>query len=97
MVVCMTMTTIPLWLDIDGEHVGDALQQTCEKLNGGGGDVFLNFSSVTRIDPGALKAMEELAGLADDKNVKVALRGVSVQIYKVLKLVKLAPRLTFVA
>ncbi len=33
--------------------------------------------------------MEGLAGLADDKAVKVGLLGVSVQIYKVLKLAKL--------
>ena len=39
--------------------------------------------------------MEQLASLADDKAVKIGLRGVNVDIYKVLKLVKLAPRFCF--
>ncbi len=93
----MTMTITPVWLEMDGERVGDALQETHEKMNGGEGDVFLDFSSVRRIDPSALKAMEILAGRADEKAVKVVLRGVNVDIYKVLKLVKLAPRFSFVA
>ena len=93
----MTMTMIPVWLEIDGERAVDALQETREKLNGDAGDVFLDFSSVRRIDPSALKAMESLAGRADEKAVKVVLRGVNVDIYKVLKLMKLAPRFSFVA
>ena len=59
------------------------------------GEVVLDFSSVRRIDPSALRAMEKLAGIADDKAVKVVLRGVNVDIYKVLKLVKLTPRFSF--
>ena len=49
-----------------------------------------------RIDPSALRAMEDFAGIADDKGVKVVLRGVNVDIYKVLKLVKLTSRFSFV-
>jgi len=40
--------------------------------------------------------MEELACIADDKGVKVELRGVNVAVYRVLKLVKLASRFSFV-
>ena len=97
MVVRMNMTTIPVWHEIDGHHVADSLQETCEKLNGAAGDVFLDFSSVRRIDPSALKAMEELASLADEKAVKIALRAVNVDTYRVLKLMRLAPRFSFVA
>ena len=50
-----------------------------------------------RIDPSAVREMEKLAGVADDKAVKVGLRGVNIDIYKVLKLVKLAPRFSFLA
>ena len=64
-------------------------------LDSAEGDVVLDFSSVRRIDPSALRAMEELAGIADDKAVKVVLRGVNVDIYKVLKLVKLTSRFSF--
>ena len=93
----MTTTMIPVWLEIDAERAVDVLQETHEKLNGDAGDVFLDFSSVRRIDPSALKAMETLASRADEKAVKILLRGVNVDIYKVLKLVKLAPRFSFVA
>ena len=34
--------------------------------------------------------------MADAKTVKVVLRGVNVDVYKVLKLVKLTPRFSFV-
>jgi anti-anti-sigma regulatory factor len=89
------MDSIAVWTKIDGERVADALQETGEKLNGAQGEVVLDFSSVRRIDSHALRAMEALAGSADEKNIKVVLRGVNIDIYKVLKLVKLAPRFSF--
>ena len=93
MVVRMAM--IPVWLKIDEESVVQALQEAGEKLDGVEGEVALDFSSVRRIDPSALRAMEEFAGIAADKGVKVVLRGVSIGVYKVLKLVKLAWRFSF--
>ena len=48
-----------------------------------------------RLDSAALRALEELADKADAKAVKLVLRGVNVDVYKVLKLVKLASRLSF--
>jgi anti-anti-sigma regulatory factor len=95
MVVRMTMNAE--WLEIDGERVVQGLQAARETLDTAQGDVVLNFSSVRRIDPNALRAMEKLAGLADGKAVKVVLRGVNVDIYKVLKLVKLTSRFSFLA
>jgi anti-anti-sigma regulatory factor len=41
--------------------------------------------------------MEKLAAKAREKAGKVVLRGVHVDVYKVLKLTKLAPRLTFLS
>jgi anti-anti-sigma regulatory factor len=93
----MTMTTFSVWPKVDGETIVQALQEAREKLDSAEGDVLLDFSSVRRIDPSALTAMEELAGIADDKAVKVVLRGVNVDIYKVLKLVKLTSRFSFLA
>lgn len=89
------MAMIPVWLKIDEESVVQALQEAGEKLDGVEGEVALDFSSVRRIDPRALRAMEEFAGIATDKSVKVVLRGVSIGVYKVLKLVKLAWRFSF--
>jgi anti-anti-sigma regulatory factor len=93
MVVRMAMTAV--WLKIDEERVIQALQDAGGKLDSVEDEVVLDFSSVLRIDPSALRVMEEFAGIADGKGVKIVLRGVSVGIYKVLKLVKLAPRFVF--
>ncbi len=90
----MVMKMISVW-PIDGERVISALQEAGAKLDNADGEVVLDFSSVRRLDPAALKAMEDLAGLADEKAVKLALRGVDVDVYKVLKLVELAPRFSF--
>lgn len=89
------MTVNAEWLEIDGEHVIQALQAAGETLDSAEGDMFLDFSSVRRIDSSVLRAMERLAGLADKKAVKVVLRGVNVDIYRVLKLVKLTSRFSF--
>jgi anti-anti-sigma regulatory factor len=83
-----------VWLKIDGERVARALQEALKKLDGIGGEVVLDFSSVHRIDTSALKAMENFAASVDGK-VKVALQGMNVDVYKVLKLIKLAPRFSF--
>jgi len=91
------MTRNAEWLEIDGERVVQGLQAARETLDTAQGDVVLDFSSVRRIDPNALRAMEKLAGLADGKAVKVVLRSVNVDIYKVLKLVKLTSRFSFLA
>ena len=97
MVVRMTNTLIPVWLEIDGEAVVPALQDACEKLDSADGEVVLDFSSVHRVDPSALRELDKLAGTADEKAIKVALRGVNVDVYRVLKLMKLASRFSFLA
>jgi anti-anti-sigma regulatory factor len=90
------MAMMAVWLKIDEERVVQALQEAGEKLDSVEGEVVLDFSSVRRIDPSALRGMEEFAGIAHAMDVKVALRGVNVDVYKVLKLVKLASRFSFV-
>ena len=91
----MGQSTVAMWLTIDQEHVVQSLQEASEKLDNAEGEMILDFSAVRRIDPSALREIEKLAGLADDKAVKVGLRGVNIDIYKVLKLVKLVPRFSF--
>lgn len=86
------MDSIAVWLKIDGVRAADALQEARERLDGAQGEVVLDFSSVCRIDTHALRAMEQLAASADEKTVKVVLRGVNIDTYKVLKLAKLASR-----
>jgi len=88
---------IAVWLKIDEKRIVQALQEAGEKLDSVESEVVLDLSSVRRIDPSAIGAMEEFAGIADDKGVKVVLRGVNVGVYKVLKLVKFGSRFWFVS
>lgn len=88
---------IAVWLKIDEERIVQALQESAETLDRAAGEVFLDFSFVRRLDASALGAMEEFASMADNKGVKVVLRGVKVSVYRVLKLVKMTSRFVFVS
>ena len=90
------MAMIAVFLNIDEQRVALALKEAGEKLDSAEGEAFLDFSSVRRIDSSALRAMEEFSRIADEKAIKVVLRGVNVDVYKVLKLVKLTQRFSFV-
>ena len=72
------------------------IQEAIEKVKSGESEVILDFSSVLRIDTNMVGALEELAGLADGKSVKVVLRAVNTDVYRVLKQLKLTQRFTFV-
>lgn len=85
-----------VFLNMDETRLVEALRETVGKLDGIEDEAVLDFSSVSRIDANAVRAMEELARVAGEQNIKVVLRGVNVDVYKVLKLVKLAPRFSFV-
>ena len=82
-------------LTVDDRWVVQGLEQAREKLDLAEGELVLDFSSVTRLDPSAVNALRQFADLADTRNVKLILRAVNVDIYKVLKLVKLTPRFSF--
>jgi anti-anti-sigma regulatory factor len=94
--MAVRMPMIPVFLNIDEERVVLDLQEAGGNLDCSQGEAVLDFSSVRRIDSNALQAMEGFARIADEKAVKIVLRGVNVDVYKVLKLVKLAHRFTFV-
>jgi len=59
------------------------------------GEVALDFSAVRRIDASVIAGLEKLADTAESKSVQVGLHGVNVDVYKVLKLLKLAQRFSF--
>jgi anti-anti-sigma regulatory factor len=90
------MATIDNLLNVDEANVVTALQEAAHQLERVGGEMVLDFSSVRRLDSSAVRAIEKLASIADEKAVKVALRGVNIDLYKTLKLMKLTHRFTFV-
>jgi len=89
------MATNAVWVKVDGGRVVQSLHEAREKVAGAQAEVVLDFSSVCRVDAGALRAMEGIADAVDGDRTKVVLRGVNIDIYKVLKLMKLAPRFAF--
>jgi anti-anti-sigma regulatory factor len=91
------MGVISVLLKLDQKQMVPALQEVCQTLDAAGGELVLDFSAVRRIDSNAVRAIEQLACTADGKAVKVVLRGVNVDVYKALKLVKLASRFSFAA
>jgi anti-anti-sigma regulatory factor len=75
---------------------GNAMwNEAIERVKGAEGELTLDFSGVARLDVGGVRAMEELAGLAGARRVRVVLRGVNVDIYRVLKALKLASAFGF--
>jgi anti-anti-sigma regulatory factor len=89
------MTTIAAPLIIDEQFLAHSVHEAAGKLNGDGSEFVLDFSSVHRIDSGGITAIESLACKADDAAVTVVLKGVTADVYKALKLVKLAARVSF--
>ena len=84
-----------IFLKIECDKILECLRLAGEKVGEGHGEPVLDFSAVHRIDPAALRAIEELAAASDRQNVKLGMRGVNVSIYKVLKLANLSQHFTF--
>lgn len=90
------MTMMAAILTVDDERVVQVLEEACQTLDTADGELVLDFSSVARLQPAAISALQTLAAMADQKAVKLVCRGVKVSVYRVLKLVKLAQRLSFI-
>jgi len=86
------MSEFALFLNLNDECVVCLLQEAAGSLDGAQGEAILDFSSVRRIDAGTLRALDDFARVAHEKAVRIVLRGVNVEVYKVLKLVKLMQR-----
>ncbi len=81
---------------IDPERVAHTLrQEAAEQVTGERREVILDFSAVKQVDVDTIYAMEELAALARERSVSLVLQGVSLEIYKVLKLMKLPDQFVF--
>ncbi len=81
---------------INEEHIAQQLNDIREKLPTEGPEVLLDFFLAQAFDPASIRALEELAGAADSVNTRMVLRGVNVEMYKVLKLAGLSDRFSFI-
>lgn len=89
------MAASPLLTEIKAGCLAESLLQAMKKLDTADGEMILDFSQVCRIDSAALKALLDLAIAAEPKKIRLILRGVNVDVYKVLKLMKLASRFSY--
>jgi len=82
---------------LEEKQLVPVLHDLSQKLDRAGTELVLDFSVVHGIDSQVIGAMDELAQKADEKSIRIVLRNVNVDVYKVLKLVKLTPRFAFAA
>jgi len=90
----MTTAKAPTYLEVAGDGAARAIESAREKLESGE-ELTLDFSHVARVNPSALRALEALAQAAEEKAARIALRGITVEVYKVLKLARLTSRFSF--
>ena len=83
------------WLSVERDGVDHALREARKRLENAQDEVVLDFASVYRIDSGALRALHDLADTASGNGRQLVLSHVSVDIYKVLKLMGLTSRFSF--
>jgi anti-anti-sigma regulatory factor len=88
--------TIAVLRKVDNESVASILREVEKSLKRAQGELVIDFSSVARLDGVALSSLAEFASKADTASVKVILRGVNVDVFKVLVLMKLNSRFSFV-
>lgn len=89
------MSANDLFLAVEEERIVPLLKETTVRLDWRQGQAVLDFSAVHRINSDALKALEDLAQVAEGKAVKIVLRGVTVDVYKVLKLIRMTHKVSF--
>jgi len=80
-------------LKLEEGQIAATLQQVAKSL--APGEIVLDFRAVQRIDSVALRTLEELVRTASEKQSCIVLRGVNVDLYKAIKLLKPAGRFSF--
>lgn len=72
-----------------------ALEKAAKALDGSQNEAVFNLSQVRRLDSHDLRELEEFVRTAEEKKIKIVLRGVNVDLYKTLKLAKLDCKFVF--
>ncbi len=91
------MATIADWLKVDPGRTAQNLNDAVQKLESAQGELVVDFSAVHRIDADSLRAMEKLTEAAGERKVKLVLKGVGVDVYKVFKLANLTSRFSCIS
>jgi anti-anti-sigma factor len=81
---------------IDGRATTQSLTEAIAALpDAEGAEVVLDLSSVARVDTSGVAALTDLAAQGEARKLQLTLRGVVVDVYRVLKLTGLAARFRF--
>ena len=91
------MANIAILVSLEDGALAAELEQAIAMLENGEREVVLDFSSVHRLSAGEVRAIDEFTRTAEDKGVKVRVRGLGVDLYRALKLARLSSRLSLVA
>jgi len=91
----MTTVNAPDCVVVDKNRLPQSLAELRTLMDNGVREFIVDFSAVRRLDSAALRAMEELARAAEEKKVTITVRGVTVEIYKVLKLARISEHFRF--
>lgn len=92
----MSTTTAVECCKLQPGHIAEGLREAGKTLSETHGAVVLDFSDVRRVAPEDLQALEKLAEQETPGSGSLTLRAVSVDVYKVLKLSRLASRFSLV-
>ena len=91
------MGTVAMLVNLEDGTLAAALEEVSGRLENGGRHLVLDFSSVERLSTAEVHAIDEFTRTADEKGVKVIIRGLDVELYRALKLAKLPVRLSLIA
>jgi anti-anti-sigma regulatory factor len=89
------MATIAEWVRVDAERLVQSLQDAHLKLGFADGELVLDMCSVTKVNGRAISALDTLAAAAAEKKIKLVLRAVNIDVYRVLKVARLTERFSF--
>lgn len=78
------------------ERIAQQLNDIREKLATEGPEVLLDFFLAQSLDPASINALGELATAAEATSARIVMRGVNVEMYKVLKLAGLCDKFSFI-
>jgi anti-anti-sigma regulatory factor len=71
------------------------IQAAIDRLDGTQEEIVLDLSGLRRVDSTTLARLEQLSVKAKEHSVRIRVRGASIEIYKVLKLVAVAPGFSY--
>jgi anti-anti-sigma regulatory factor len=89
------MTMIAVFLKIDEQSLVASLEKLAEQMDVDKLELALDFSAVHRVDSRGSRAIAEFARKTEENNIKVVLRGINIDLYKTMKLMRLTRHFSF--